>query len=75
MLILDVFDDWIPAAVVVDQISETRRVHDVETKTNTVLFDHVRDGMDLGGATNGFGWRQATLGLYKMRREDGVDQS
>lgn len=74
VLVLDVLDDWVPAAVVVDKVAITWSVHDVQAQTHAVLLDDVCDGVDLGGATNGLGGCQTTLAVDKMRGEDGVDE-
>lgn len=49
VLILDILDDGVPAAVVVDQVAVAWRVDNVESQTDTVLLDDVRHGVDLSG--------------------------
>lgn len=49
MLVLDVFDDGVPASVVVDQVAVSGSVDNVQAQTDTVLLDNVSDGMDLSG--------------------------
>ena len=66
MLILDVLDNRIPAAIVVNEISITGCVNDVEAQTHAVFFDDMRDGVDLGGAANRFGWGQAALAIDEV---------
>ena len=41
VLILDILDDRVPAAVIVDQVTIAWRVDDVQSQTNTVLLDDV----------------------------------
>ena len=51
VLILDVLDDGVPAPVVVDQVTISGGVDNVQAQTDTVLFNDVGDGVDLcGGA-------------------------
>ena len=53
VLVFNVFDNGIPAAVVVDEITIAGRVDDIEPETNAVLLDDVCDWMDFGGVANG----------------------
>lgn len=53
VLVFDVLDDRIPAAVVVDQIAIAGRIDNVEAQTHTVLLDDMCDGVDLGGLADG----------------------
>lgn len=75
MLVLDVFDNGIPAAVVVDQVAVTGSVNNVQAQPHTVLLNDVGDSLDFAGLPDGLGGRKTTLGLDKVRGEDGVDQS
>lgn len=74
VLVLDVLDDGIPAAVVVDQVAVSGGVDDVEAQTNAILLDHVGDGLDLGGGADGLVGHQTTLGVDEVGGEDGIDQ-
>lgn len=74
VLVLDVLDDWVPAAVVVHEIAITWGVDNVQAETHAVLLDDVGDWVDFGGATNWLGGLEATLAVHKMRCEDGVDE-
>lgn len=74
VLILDVLDDGIPAAVVVDKVAVARGIDNVESQSNAVLLDNVRDGLDLGGGADGLIGLEATLGVDEVGREDGVDE-
>lgn len=49
VLVLDVFDDGVPASVVVDQVAVSGSVDNVQAQTDTVLLDNVSDGVDLSG--------------------------
>lgn len=74
VLILDVLDDRVPAAVIVDQIAIAGGVDNVQSQTDAVLLDNVRHGVDLGGGADGLLRHQPTFGVNQMRGEDGVDQ-
>ncbi len=41
VLILDVLDDWVPASIIVDLVSVTWSIDDVEAEAYTILFDDV----------------------------------
>ena len=41
MLVLDVLDNGVPAALVVDQVTVTGRVDNVEAQTDAVFLDDV----------------------------------
>jgi hypothetical protein len=41
VLVLDVLDNWIPASVVVDLITITRGIDNIQPQTNTILLDDV----------------------------------
>jgi hypothetical protein len=74
VLVLDVLDDGVPAALVVDQVTVAGGVNDVEAKTDAILFDCVGDGLDLGGLADGLVGLHTTLAIYEVRGEDGVDE-
>lgn len=74
VLVLDVLDNWVPAALVVDQVAVTGGVDNVEAETDAVLFDDVRDGLDFGGAADWLIWLQTALAVHEVRGEDGVDE-
>ena len=75
VLILDVLDDGIPATVVVNQITVAWGVDNVQSQTHTVLLDDVGNRVNLGSRADGLIGKKSTLGIDKVRREDGVDQS
>lgn len=74
VLVLDVFDDRVPAAVVVDQVAVAGSINNVKAETDAVLFDEVGYGVDLGSRSDDLVRHQTTLGLNKMGGEDGVDE-
>lgn len=74
VLVLDVLDNGVPAAVVVDKVAIAGSVDNVQAQTDAVLLDDVSDGVDLGGATDWLVGGQATLAVDEMRSEDGVDE-
>jgi len=74
VLILDVLDDGVPAAVIVDQVAVAGGVDNVEAQAHAVLLDDVRHGLDVGGRADDLVRVEAALGLDEVRGEDGVDQ-
>lgn len=74
VLILDVLDNGIPAAVVVHEIAVTGSVNNVEAESHAILLDNMGDRVNLGGAADLFGRSETTLGVDKVGCEDGVDQ-
>lgn len=75
VLVFDVLDNGVPAAVVVDKVAVTRSVNDVQAQPHAVLLNDVGDSLDLTGLPDGLGWRKTALGLDEVGGEDGVDQS
>ena len=74
VLVLDVLDDGVPAAVIVDQVAVAGGVDDVQAETYAVLLNDVGDGVDLGSAADGLVGGEAALGVDEVGGEDGVDQ-
>lgn len=74
VLVLDVLDDRIPAAVVVDKVAVAGSIDDVEAQTYAILLNDVGDGMDFGGAADGLVWGQTTFAVDEVRGKDGVDK-
>lgn len=74
MLVLDILDNWIPAALIVDQIAIAGSVDNVEAQTDAIFLDDVGDSLDFGGGADWLVWLQTTLAVHKMRGEDGVDE-
>lgn len=74
VLVLDVLDNRIPAAVVVHQVAISRGINNVQAQTHAVLLDDVGHGVDLGRLADGLVGGQATLAVDEVRGEDGVDE-
>ena len=74
MLVFDVLDDGIPAAVVVDAVAVAWGVYDVEAETHAILFEDVGDGVDFGGLTHCFGWGKTAFAVDEVGGEDCVDE-
>lgn len=74
MLVLDIFNNGVPAAVIIHQITVSGGVNNVEPQSDTVLLNDVGDALDLGGRSNGFIGLQTTLGVDEVGSENGVDQ-
>ena len=74
MLVLDVLDNGVPAAVVVDKVTVAGCVNNVQAEAHTVLLDNVSDSLDLGGLSDGLCGRKTALRLDEVRGKDGVDQ-
>lgn len=72
VLVLDVLDDGVPAAVVVDEVAVAGCVDDVEAEAHAVLLDDVGDWVDLGGAADGLVGREAAFAVDQVGGEDGV---
>jgi hypothetical protein len=52
MLILDILDDWIPASVVIDLVTIARGINNVKPQTDSILFNNVRNGLNLGSGAD-----------------------
>lgn len=74
VLVLDVFNDRVPAAIVVDKVAVAGSVDNVQAQAHAVLLDDVCDGMNFGGAADWLGGRQTALAIDEVRGEDGVDE-
>lgn len=74
VLVFDVLDDGVPAAVVVDQVAVAGSVNNVESESDAILLDKVGHRVDLGGGSDDLVGHQATLGLNKVGGEDSVDE-
>ena len=61
MLVLDVLDNGVPAAVIVDKVAVAGCVNNVQAEAHTVLLNNVGDSLDLGGLSDGFCGRKTTL--------------
>lgn len=74
VLVLDVLDNGIPAAVVVDHVAVAGGVDNVEAKADAILLDDVGNGLNLGGGADGLVGLEAALGVDEVGSEDGVDE-
>jgi hypothetical protein len=74
VLVFDIFDDGVPAALVVNQVAVARGIDDVEAEPDTIFLDYVRDGLDFGGAADGLVGLQAAFAVDEVRGEDCVDE-
>jgi len=74
VLVLDIFDNWVPASVVVYLITIAGGIHNVQAQTNTVLFDNVRDSLDFGGRSNILIRSKSSLGVDEVRGKNGIDE-
>ena len=61
MLVLDVLDNGVPAAVVVDEVTVAGCVNNVQAEAHTVLLNNVGDSLDLGGLSDGLCGRKSAL--------------
>ena len=66
MLILDVLDNWVPAAVIVHEIAVSGCVDDVESEAHAILFDDMSDWVDLGGAADGLVGVETAFAVYEV---------
>lgn len=66
VLVLDVLDNGVPAALVVDQVAVAGRVDDVEPQTHAVLLDGMRDSLDLRRLADGLVRQHAALAVHQV---------
>lgn len=66
VLVLDVLDDGIPAALVVDEIAVAGGVDDIQSQPNAVLLNDVRHALDLSCAANGLIGLQTALAVHQV---------
>lgn len=66
MLVLDVFNNWIPASIVVDLVSVTWGINNIESQLYTILLDDVRNGLNFGGRANGLIWGESSFGIDQV---------
>ena len=74
MLVLDVLDNGIPAAIIVNEIAVAGRIDDVEPQSDAVFLNDVGDGVDFGGLADGLRGLQPAFGVDEVGGEDGVDE-
>lgn len=75
VLVLDILDDCIPAALVVDLVAISGGVNNVQLELDAILRNDMRHSLNLSSLTHGLVVFKAALGVDKVRRENGVDQS
>jgi len=61
VLVLDVFDNGVPAAFIVDKVAVTGRVDNVEAQAHAVFLDQVRHGLNFRRGADWLGWRQTAF--------------
>lgn len=66
MLVFDVLDNGVPAAVVVDKVAVAGSVNNVQAEAHAVLLNYVGDSLDLAGLSDGLCGRKATLGFDEV---------
>lgn len=74
MLIFDVLYNRVPATIVVHKVTIPWRVHNIQLQPHAILFNDVRNCLDLCGGLDPFVGSQSTLGINQVRGEYGVDQ-
>jgi len=88
VLIFDVLDDWVPAtgklvqwascvlrylpSVVVDLISVTWCINNVQSQAHTIFFDDMRHSLNLGGRSDRFIRSHSPFRINEVRSEDRV---
>ena len=75
MLVLDVLDNWVPASVVVDLISVTWGINNVQAQTDTVLLNDVRNGLNLSCRSHRLVGSKSSFRVDQVGRKDCVDES
>jgi hypothetical protein len=74
VLVLDILDDRVPAAIVVDQVAIARGVNNVELEADTILLNDMRNGVNLGSRSNGLVGEHTTLCIDQVGGKNGIDQ-
>lgn len=74
MLVFDVFDDWVPASVVVDQVAVAWRIDNVQSEPDVVLLHDVRHGLDLCRLSQRFVGFETAFRVDEVGRKERVDQ-
>lgn len=74
VLVLDVFDDGVPAIVIIDLVTVSGRVDDVQPQPDTVFHDNMGNGMDFRCLANFVVRSEPPLRVNQVRREKRVDQ-
>ena len=66
VLVLNVLDDRIPAAVIVDEIAIARSIDNVQAQAHAVLLNDMCDRVDFGGLTNWLVRCETTLAVDEV---------
>lgn len=75
VLILNVLDNWVPASVIVDLITITWGIDNVESQTNTILFNNMRNCLNFGGRSYWLVGCKSSFRVDQVWRKDCVNQS
>jgi hypothetical protein len=75
VLVLNILYDRVPASLVVDLVTVTRGINNVQPQADTVFLDDVRHSLDLGGRAHWLIGSQSSLRVDQVRCKDRVDQS
>jgi len=74
VLVFDVFNDSIPASLVVDLVSVTWSINDIEPKLDTVLNNDMGNSLNLRCLPDGLVRGKTTLRVNEVRGENSVDE-
>jgi len=74
VLVLDVFDDGVPAVIVVDLVAVSGRVNDVQPQPDAVFHDNMRDGVNFRRLPDLLIRSEPAFRINQVRREERVNQ-
>lgn len=74
VLVFYIFDDWIPAAFVVNIVPISGSVYDVQLQSHPILHDHVGLSSDFCRLTGHNVWFKPSFGLDEVRGKKCVDE-
>jgi hypothetical protein len=74
VLVLDVLDNGVPASIVVDLITISWGINNVQPQTNTIFLDNVRHGLNLGRRSHWLIRSKSSFRVDQVGGEDGVDE-
>lgn len=74
VLVLNVLHNWIPASLVVDLVTVSRGINNVQPQADTILLDDVRNGLDFGSRAHWLIGGESALGINQVRSKNRVDQ-
>lgn len=75
MLILDIFDNGIPALFIIDLISVSWSIDDVKLESHAIFLDYIGCDFDFAGSANGFAGASSTTGFCQRSSKQRVNQS